>query len=94
MKPNPEAIKALKRVMTKQQRKEFVKACINENGKDFLKNCDKDTVLMGDICDKNDLFHMKNSYRKISAYTEKVGEWYCKLTTEECKLKLFIDGKK
>lgn len=87
MKPNPEAIKALKRVMTKEQRKEFVKRCIKENGKNFLRHCDLDTVLFGSIFNQNDLFHYRNSYHKLAFETN---EWYWKLTEDECELKLFI----
>lgn len=43
MKPNPKAIKALKRVMTKEQRKEFVANRITQNGRDFESKCDYDT---------------------------------------------------
>ena len=55
MKPNPKAIKALKRVMTLEERKEFVTECKRQNGNDFLKNCDYDTVISADaLFSKND----------------------------------------
>lgn len=101
MKPNPEAIKALKRVMPDlETRKLFVDNCIKQNGENFLKSCNYDTIIYADLfcfnyCYNdlfNDLYYCDNSFHKEST-KEGHSFWskiYISLTPEERKLKLFI----
>lgn len=92
MKPNPKAIEALKRVMTLDQRKEFVEECEKYNGKDFLKNCDYKTTI--EFCKNlpNHLTHPFNSFMWIKS--KKGFDYWAdrmnSLTYKERSLKLFI----
>ena len=91
MKPNPKAIKALKRVMSPKQRKEFVKCCKNQNGINFLERCNYNTVIFkkgkgNELCDYRNSFSWTVYGCDYHYWTNTFGN----LTSQERKLKLFI----
>lgn len=93
MRPNPKAIKALKRVMPDiETRKAFVANCIEQNGENFEKNFNLKTYLFHSIDSENSLYFHKNSF--IWFYTKEGNDFWCKifksLTPKERKLKLFV----
>jgi hypothetical protein len=92
MKPNPKAIKALQRVMTLDQRKEFVSECIACNGENFLRLCTYETCIDSDFDPYNVLRYPCNSF--LWTRSKKGFDYWCyifaELTEKERATKLFI----